>query len=299
MRRSLIAAGLFFMLALPVRAEISLQNYCKDGYYQIPGEKKCSRAPKCAGKSYDELNKAELMPDHNDCLDEGRGPIIGNPQNTSAFYGYYPLCCYEMARLHDPEMCIGYWERLWCHPDQCAKIDNEHGCSGGGCQCAHATKGWCETRHCTLLPPVPMEVRLHMVTPTPSAAPQPTAVPSLPPTQAPAPTVAAYPTDTLQPTLPPHRPGPFRIGTPVPTAVPLIPTTAIAAPTTVSTAPTTPFTLPAGTKIALRSAIINADRGFRAAGNAVYTVHQADASLETYINSLFRRLLIYLRLSPS
>jgi len=36
-----------------------------------------------------------------------------------------------MERLKDPEMCIGYPERLWCHPDQCKAIDNNTGCGGG------------------------------------------------------------------------------------------------------------------------------------------------------------------------
>lgn len=284
MKRFFFLFLFLFLLAVPVRAEVSLQSYCKDGYYQIPGEKKCSRAPKCGGKTYDELNTAALMPNNNDCLDEGRGMVIGDPPNSSAFYGYYPLCCYEMARLKDPEMCIGYWERLWCHPDQCKEIDNDHGCGGGGCNCAHATKGWCEIRHCTMLPPVPLEVRLHMVTPTPSAAPQPTAAP----TEVPQPT-RELPTATPVPTTPPVIPTsipPTSAPMTIPTSSPVNPQPAVSQ-TPAKTGPA----LPLQTRIMLRQAVISADKGFKAAGKAVYAVKQADMGLENYINSLLLKLL--------
>jgi hypothetical protein len=145
--------------------DISLQPYCSEGWYHIPGEKLCSRSPKCGGPPYDNYDwVAQNIPeaDHNDCLDEGRGMLIGDPPNSSAFYGYVPICCYEMARLHDPELCIGHWERLWCHPDQCAQIDDATGCGGGQCLCGHAIETWCAQSGCNLLPPVPLSTRLHL-----------------------------------------------------------------------------------------------------------------------------------------
>src|SRR5689334_2157515 len=48
--------------------EISLEPYCKDGYYSIPGEPaKCSRAPNCGGYDYDELNTKDKMPNPQSC----------------------------------------------------------------------------------------------------------------------------------------------------------------------------------------------------------------------------------------
>lgn len=295
MRRNItlfvLVCSVFLSCVSAVSAQPSLESYCKDGYYQIPGEKKCSRAPKCGGKTYDDMNKAEFMPNNNDCLDEGHGMIVGDPPNTSAFYGYVPLCCYEMVRLKDPEMCIGYWERLWCHPDQCAQIDNVHGCGGGGCNCGHAMKGWCEIRKCNMLPPVPIEVRLGMQKPTPTSAPSPTLPPFVPPTQPPVPTTflpSAIP--TMQPLIP------TQIVIPPPTAVPFtIATTSPQRPSpALSPTPGFSFVLPQQIRSGMRAVVVQADRGFRAAGAAAYAVHQADSSLETNINLFFAQILSYI-----
>lgn len=296
MKTSLIAAALaaLVLLPLPVRAEISLEQYCKDGYYQIPGEKKCSRAPNCGGKGYDELNKAELMPDHNDCLDEGRGMVIGNPPNSSAFYGYVPLCCYEMARTGDPLKCIGYWERLWCHPDQCKAIDNDHGCGGGACQCAHAMKGWCETRKCNMLPPVPLEVRLGLKKPTPTVPPPPTAPPYIPPTRPPAPTAAA---PTRPPYIPPQQaasPPPVR---PPATAAPVrLPTAPPPPPIIVTDYPKASKPLPdLAVKSTLRKAVIGVDPGLRQAETLFTLIVRADRNLENFINTAISSLFSHFK----
>ncbi len=231
MKSTYTACVLFLCVALAVPYTVSaqsLENYCKDGFYQIPGEKKCSRAPHCGGYGYEDLNKADLMPNNNDCLDEGRGMVIGDPPRSSAFYGYVPLCCYEMERLKNPEMCIGYWERLWCHPDQCKAIDNERGCGGGACQCAHAMKGWCEMRNCTMLAPVPLAVRLgQKPKPTVPASPTPLRTPTAPvrlPTVPPS-LPTRMPTSPPLPPLPSATPVPFDIGQPsgIPLPEPTLP----------------------------------------------------------------------------
>lgn len=278
-------------------AAVSLESYCKDGYYQIPGEKKCSRAPKCGGYGYDDVNKAELMPNNNDCLDEGRGMVIGDPPNTSAFYGYPPLCCYEMERLKDPEMCIGYWERLWCHPDQCKAIDNSTGCGGGGCNCAHAMKTWCEIRKCNLLPPVPIEVRLGQkpAVPTalpPTARPQPTTV--IIPTSVP----IVIPTIINFPKIPTNTPIPFSIteptqGTPaipvIPSSVPVLPVQSIFRFTTIQA-----LFNQALPQIKIKETAVNtilaSKKVFDVPIYAGTTILSLDQQLELFINNLIRQI---------
>lgn len=199
---------------IAAQEDISLEPYCSEGWYQIPGEKKCSRSPKCGGPPFDDyawVSHNIPFADNNDCLAEGRGMLIGDPPNSSAFFGYVPLCCYEMARLQDPEMCVGYWERLWCHPDQCAQIDNATGCGGGECQCGHAITTWCAQAGCDLQPPVPLSERLHVAaepptntpapnTPTLTRAPTATKTPTLTPTATSIPTQTPTPSPTLSPT---------------------------------------------------------------------------------------------------
>ncbi|OGK13896.1 hypothetical protein A2861_02960 [Candidatus Roizmanbacteria bacterium RIFCSPHIGHO2_01_FULL_38_15] len=117
-------------------ANVSLEPYCKDGYYSIPGEpEKCSRAPGCGGYDYDELNVINKMPNPQSCT-----------TNPHACGGKPPLCCYEMARTGDFTKCIGYWERLWC-PKQLCDEARANGASdgqcGGSCQCNHAFGHYC------------------------------------------------------------------------------------------------------------------------------------------------------------
>ncbi|GIW63426.1 MAG: hypothetical protein KatS3mg091_228 [Patescibacteria group bacterium] len=161
----------------------SLEPYCKDGYYEIPNEPICSRAPNCDGYGYDKT--AELpYPNPQACMGDGN--------NRFGCDGWVPLCCYEVARTGDFTKCVGYWERLWCSPYQCdAARDNgasDDQC-GGSCMCGHAFKSYCGKR-----PALPLEDRLsgkysygtRINLPTPTAVPTPTL--TLAPTQAPIPT---------------------------------------------------------------------------------------------------------------
>lgn len=158
---------------------ISLEEYCSGGYYQIPGEKVCSRAPKCGeykNMSYDEF-RAKFI--NFSVWDE----CMGNTNETRASSGcggYVPACCYEMERLRDPEMCIGYYERNWCHPTQCAAINNETGCGGGGCSCGHAWTADCSGAGGAAAPE-PLEVRLGQVAPPTNTPASPTAAPTVGP----------------------------------------------------------------------------------------------------------------------
>lgn len=242
------------------QTDISLEPYCSEGWYRIPGEKQCSRSPKCGGPPYDNYDWVAQnipMPNPNDCLDEGHGMLIGDPPNSSAFYGYVPICCYEMARLHDPEICVGYWERLWCHPDQCAQIDNATGCGGGQCLCGHAITTWCDQRGCDLQPPVPLSERLHLAaepptntpapnTPTLTRAPTPTNSPTPSPTATPAATQTPSPSPTLTPTSTPTLTS-TPTNTPTPSATPTSTLSSTLAPgePTSTTAPNEPSSTPA------------------------------------------------------
>jgi len=189
--------------------DAGLEPYCAEGWYRIPGEKQCSRAPKCGEPPYNSyawVAQNVPMANYNDCLDEDKGMLLGDPPESSAFYGYVPLCCYEMARLQDPEMCIGNWERLWCHPQQCAQINNDTGCDGGPCLCGNALRTWCNESSCNLLSPVPLSTRLNLVADLPTNTPNPntpthTLTPSL--SQTPTVTVPLSVTPTVTPSLTP------------------------------------------------------------------------------------------------
>lgn len=157
--------GFFSFFSVSSVLAQTLENYCTGGYYVIPGEKKCSRAPGCGGYTYDDLNKDSLMMDHDYCL--GQGVVIGNP-STRPEEGYFPLCCYEMERTGDYTKCIGYWERLWCASSQCknaAKNGASDSQCGGDCQCATSSEG----HGLQDVQPVPLSQRLNSstVTPTP------------------------------------------------------------------------------------------------------------------------------------
>ncbi len=180
--KKLFLFSLFLFFSTQVNA-VSLENYCFDGYYKIPNEKVCSRAPKCGGKSYDEVASLPA-PNPQECMGDKDGQRIG-------CQGYVPLCCYEVARTGDPTMCVGYWERLWCHPDQCSQIDLDKGreCNNGNrgnCSCGHAFKSWCKGADAPN-PPVPLETRLGLKlqtsTPTPFSTIKPINSPKTEPIQ--------------------------------------------------------------------------------------------------------------------
>ncbi len=162
--------------------EISLEPYCKNGYYEIPNEPICSRAPGCGGYDYDSLNNSSKMPNAQQCMGDGAS---GRAQKGCA--GYVPLCCYEVARTGDFTKCIGYWERLWCTKSQC-NTAKSRGASdsqcGGSCQCGHAFDTYCGAKD-----PVPLSQRLQGgggggSNPTPTSV-APTATPGQNPTSAP------------------------------------------------------------------------------------------------------------------
>ncbi|MCR4326378.1 MAG: hypothetical protein NUV52_01850, partial [Candidatus Roizmanbacteria bacterium] len=178
-----------------------ISGYCKDGYYQIPGEQVCSRAPNCDGYGYDELNTSSKMKSAQSCMGDGDG------RDERGCAGYVPLCCYEMARTGQYTKCIGYWERLWCSQDLCTEAKNNGASNdecGGSCQCAHANNSYCGK-----ITSVPIEQRLGIAAPSPTAsAPSPTARPTARPTATPttgitpgvtnpAPTSTTIPTTTL------------------------------------------------------------------------------------------------------
>ncbi|GIW62749.1 MAG: hypothetical protein KatS3mg090_0575 [Patescibacteria group bacterium] len=183
--------GCLLFLGYSAVSAQSLEPYCKDGFYEIPNEPVCSRAPKCDGYNYDET--AELpYPNPQACMGDG--------DNRFGCDGWVPLCCYEVARTGDFTKCVGYWERLWCSPYQCDTA-RSNGASddqcGGSCLCGHAFKSYCGKR-----PPLPLEdrlsgkykygTRLNLATPTPTAVPTPN--PTAPQTPTPTPTLVSFPT---------------------------------------------------------------------------------------------------------
>lgn len=212
----LISIFLLSILFPPTIHAVSLESYCRDGYYQIPGEQQCSRAPRCGGKSYDEV-KVLPQPNPQECMGDGTA------RDQKGCAGYVPLCCYELARTGDPLMCVGYWERLWCHPSQCDKIDlqkslacQQNPSTGlGTCQCAHAYSIWCGCPNCAA--PIPIETRLGMnpppTNPPPTTRPTQPPQPTTPPYYSPTPTIRLNPTYPNQPT------------TSRPTAIPTTPRT--------------------------------------------------------------------------
>ncbi len=179
---------LFFFAAQPAYAEVDLSGYCDDGYYKIPNEPVCSRAPNCGGYDYDELNVESKMPSYNSCMGNGEEGRQGK-----GCAGYVPLCCYEMARTGQYTKCIGYWERLWCTDTQCDQAQ-QRGASndecGGSCDCAHAFNSYCGDKEA-----VPIEQRMGMPAAVPTATTTPTRMPTAMPT--------ARPTQGLTPQISP------------------------------------------------------------------------------------------------
>ncbi|MFO0703560.1 MAG: hypothetical protein U0525_02430 [Patescibacteria group bacterium] len=245
--------------------DISLEPYCKDGYYKIPTETKvCSRAPGCGGYDYDTLNTDAYRfgmtggsNSHNECM----GNVNANGKDSApACQGYVPLCCYEMARTGDFTKCIGYWERMWCAQSQCdtavSRGASDSQC--GGCQCAHAINSYCGN-----VTPVSLSVRLGGVAPTsgPTTAPtsgptsgattaptsgptsgQPTATnsPTGTPTKSPSPSYTMIPTRTATPTKTPTN-TPTATNTPTPTST-ITPTKTQTPSPSISPTPTSTIT---------------------------------------------------------
>jgi hypothetical protein len=191
----------FFFFSFSVFALVDLEPYCRDGYYKIPNEDICSRAPNCGGKGYDEVANLPA-PNPQACM----GTDATRKQKGCA--GYVPLCCYQMALKGNFTYCVGYWERLWCSPDLCEKA-RQNGASdkncGGSCNCGHAFKSWCGPGKTS----IPIEQRLGIqptptLTLTPSSTPTPTPTnilfpttfPTATPTNIPTPTKVYFPTPT-------------------------------------------------------------------------------------------------------
>jgi hypothetical protein len=168
----IICAGFALLGAKSVIASVSIESYCSNGWYQNPSEPQydsCSRAPYCGGVQYQELCTDDQLPDAQRC--------VGDDQ---ACQGYVPYCCYEMARTGDYSKCIGYWERLWCAPVQCAEAKangaKNSQCPEEACNCAHAFKYYCGDR-----PVIPVETRFGL----PYQPPSPTSPPAQPSTTPP------------------------------------------------------------------------------------------------------------------
>jgi len=241
--------------------DISLEPYCKDGYYSIPGEPaKCSRAPNCGGYNYDDLNTESKMPNPQSCTTD-----------PHACGGYPPLCCYEMARTGDYTKCIGYWERLWCPEQLCAEA-RQNGASdeqcGGSCQCSHAFEHYCgndvqivslaqrlgvtgaatPTSTSTPIPDATATPTVQAGTPTntPTTQPGTTNTPTSTPTNIPINTPTNTPTNTYTPVPPTNTPTstpthtPTNTPTNTPTVTPTPTLTFTPAPTSTPQATYTP-----------------------------------------------------------
>ncbi len=199
---------LLFISARSVSATVTtdISGYCKDGYYQIPGEQVCSRSPNCGGYGYDELNTTSKMKSAQSCMGDGDG------RAERGCAGYVPLCCYEMARTGQYTKCIGYWERLWCSQDLCTEAENNGASNdecGGSCQCAHANNSYCGK-----ITSVPIEQRLGKPVPTSRPTATPTRASSVP-TSTPTPSSPSGISPTAQPTA-------QVTATPRPTATPAL-----------------------------------------------------------------------------
>jgi len=193
-------------------SSISLEQYCHDGFYVIPGEDICSRAPNCGGFGYDELNNADKMPNPQKCMGDGASGREGK-----GCAGYVPACCYEVARTGDFTKCIGYWERLWCTKSQCDEARSNGATDsqcGGSCQCSHAHATYCGEGAL----PIPIAQRLGSNVPSNTQAPQAT------PTTKPQDTIAPRPpTATLKPNQPTPTTGSKPTLTPISTNQPTQP----------------------------------------------------------------------------
>lgn len=231
--------GICVVLCTPVYA-VDLTQYCSDGYYKIPNEQVCSRAPGCKpgdAWDYDKLNTSSKMPNPQQCMGDGESGRGGK-----GCAGYVPLCCYEVARTGDFTKCIGYWERLWCTPSQCNEAKSNgasDGQCGGSCQCGHAFSSYCGNKQ-----PVPIEKRL-------GGSVQPTSAPTTVPTRIPTPTQIPTRIPTLTPTrIPIPSPTPRISDEPrptliyVPTEIPTFASNATTPSPTMVVAPTSSIPLP-------------------------------------------------------
>ena len=260
----IISFSILFLLYIPSTYAISLESYCQDGYYRIPGEPICSRAPNCGGYGYDELNTEDKMPNPQQCMGDGAG------REEKGCAGYVPLCCYEVARTGNPNMCIGYWERLWCAPSQCETI------SGDKKNCAHAFETYCGNKL-----PIPLEQRLG-IAPQPTQPPPPT---NVPPTSIPTsiPTNPPLYTQALRPTtyIPPFT---------VPTIPIILPTQYI-----YPTSPSFSFQFPTiniePLKKSIKNIIIGSERVLTIPVGTIKMVIQLDSSFENIIQQFFLNLI--------
>lgn len=285
-------------------SNISLEPYCKDGYYVIPGEDICSRAPNCGGYGYDELNTANKMPNPQKCMGDGSG------RDEKGCAGYVPVCCYEVARTGDFTKCIGYWERLWCTKSQCDEA-RSNGASdsqcGGSCQCGHAHSSYCGEN----AQAIPIAQRLGGQ-PTNTPQPQATATPQPPtitippnqPTSTPTPimpTTTPQATHTLVPThqQPTSRPletqRPIYSANPTPTSY-QPPQTQVDPTQTPTPKPTIHIKSPKE----LAREVINpqniqklnngTEKVLDAPKEGLITIKQTDTKLETLAHSFFQRV---------
>lgn len=227
------------------------------------------------------------------CANNGCGGVYnacyinGNLTVARYFCVTQPPCCADMVKNNNAGACC--WpERAFCHPTTCSRLTTQERCGwywtfhqdwtnrpeGYGCM-----KGDSEG---TMIPifGLPAGVPGAQPTATPAPTARPTAQPTdIPPTSAPAPTAA--------PVIPSDIP---------PTAAPMtIPTSSPVNPEPGAPVRNTDSPLPLQARIMLRSAVITADRGFRAAGETVTAMKNADRRLEETINKLLAQIFSRIR----
>ena len=142
----------FLFFIKPAFAIDNLSAICHGGTYDY-----CSEAPKCgeyADKSYDWFvtnvspNPPFVMEIFQTCNEADYNYLC---------QGYVPLCCYELARTHDKDMCAGM-DTNYCMPVQCAQAPN----SVSTKSCSVSSKHWCEAKKgidITNVAPIPLSQR--------------------------------------------------------------------------------------------------------------------------------------------
>ena len=205
----------------------NLPALCHGGTYDY-----CSQAPKCgeyAGYSYDWF-VTHVSPTPPFVLEIFQA--CNEADYNYLCQGYVPLCCYELARTHDKDMCAGM-DTNYCMPLQCTEAPN----SVSTKSCSVSSKSWCRTKKgidISNIEPIPLsqrfpndvlfyiiddypdvKTRVHATYPdlwnkyqTYTGQPTPT------------PTIPGQPTRTPTPTVTPGGPTPPAGGTPTPTHTP-------------------------------------------------------------------------------
>ncbi|PJE63958.1 hypothetical protein COU89_00420 [Candidatus Roizmanbacteria bacterium CG10_big_fil_rev_8_21_14_0_10_45_7] len=176
---------LYVFSVVVVRAEVNLSNYCKDGWYNLPGfENNCSRAPQCGGVSYEETENMSY--DWNRCLGDGK-----DGRGGKACAGIIPACCYALEKTGNALMC-NWPERGYCHPTQCEKIQ------GNRQNCGSPIKTWCLSidGHDSI-PYISLEQRMGLPPTQPTSTTAPTQSPVATPTTG---VTLQTPTNTIAPT---------------------------------------------------------------------------------------------------